>query len=269
MLNPHVYSYSERIPWERGLFWLLPAIAVLVPLNMLWMRLNPGKQPAIPKLFHRALNRAIGVTVRKHGKPADGTVLFIANHLSWTDIPILGQYLQARFIAKADIQNTKWLAFFCKQQRTMYVDRDNRRGSRDQKNMLTEALARGDSCIMFPEATTNDGRRPRPFKTPLFQGLATGEAPGVRVQPVSLAFTRVRGMPATRNKWPFLCWIGDYTIYESIGDWLRLRHIRADVVFHEPVDPTSFRDRKALAAYCYDTVQRGYRQAMSDYVRPQ
>ncbi|MBZ6378248.1 hypothetical protein B5C34_00805 [Pacificimonas flava] len=264
----HVYSYADRIPWERILFWLVPAVVILVPLNMLSMRLFPRRQPVIPKLFHRMLNHAIGVTVRKHGTPASGTTLFIANHLSWTDIPILGQYLRARFVAKAEISDAKALAFFCAQQRTLFVNREDKRGSGEQKNMLTATLAGGDSCIMFPEATTNDGRRPRPFKTPLFHGLASGEAPGVMVQPVSLAFTRVRAMPATRARWPFLCWIGDYTVGESVVDWLRLRHVRADVVFHEPVDPTGFKDRKALARYCYDTIQRGYRQAMSDYARP-
>ncbi|MEE4350519.1 MAG: lysophospholipid acyltransferase family protein [Pacificimonas sp.] len=233
------------------------------------MKLNPGKQPPLPKAFHWLLNHAVGTTVRHHGEPATGPTLYVSNHLSWADIPILGRYLRARFVAKSDIADTDVLKFFCAQQRTMYVDRGDPRGSREQKDRLTEALAAGDSCIVFPEATTNDGRRPMPFKTPLFQGLMSGEAPGVKVQPISIAFTRVQSMPTTRARLPFLCWLGDYGIGESVMDWLRMRSIRADVIFHDPVDPSDFPDRKALAAYCYNTIHRGYRRAMRDYAGPQ
>ena len=263
----YIYAHSQPIPWLRMLWWSIPALAT-VPLNMLWMKFNPGKQPWLPMTFHKFANYVVGTTARYHGTPNDGTTLFVSNHFSWADIPILGQKLRARFVAKADIGEGGALAFFCAQQRTLYVDRDDRRGSKEQGNMLVDALQAGDSVILFPEATTNDGRRARPFKSSLFAGLTDGRLPGVKVQPISIAFTRVRSMPIKRSLWPFLCWLGDYSIGESVRDWLRLRHVHAEVVFHEPVDPEDFPDRKALTRYCYETVHRGYRRAMREYVHP-
>ncbi|EMD82795.1 1-acyl-sn-glycerol-3-phosphate acyltransferase [Pacificimonas flava] len=242
---------------------------MLVPFNMLALRLRPDHQPRIPMRFHALMCHAAGINVHVHGRPATGTTLYVVNHLSWADILVLGRLLRARFLAKSELGDSSALAFFCAQQRTLFVDRRDSRGVRDQENLLTRTLEAGDAIVIFPESTTGDGRKQHSFKTPLFAGITDGSLRGVAVQPVSLAYTRVRSMPAQRSRWPYLCWMGDYGIGESVLAFLRLRAVRADVVFHEPVDPVNFAGRKALAAHCERAVHRGYRAAMRQYVQPQ
>ncbi|MGB3722836.1 MAG: lysophospholipid acyltransferase family protein [Pacificimonas sp.] len=241
---------------------------LLVPPNWVIRKLFPDRQPWLPKPFHRLMCWACGVTVKAHGRRATGTVLYVANHVSWVDIMALGSLLRARFVAKSELGEGGALGFFCDQQRTIYIDRGKARDAGAQANILVDALRAGDSLILFPEGTTSDGRRPLPFKSSLLNGLTDGTLERVRVQPVSVAFTRVRSMPAFRGRFPQLAWVGDYDIGESVMQILRLRSVRMDIVFHEPLAPEDFGNRKTLTAELQRIVDGGYRQAMHDYVRP-
>ncbi|MEM8825979.1 MAG: lysophospholipid acyltransferase family protein [Pseudomonadota bacterium] len=256
-----------RIPWERIVPFLALA-ALLVPPSWLIARIFPNYQPWLTKPFHQLVCWALGITVVPHGRRARGTVLYLANHVSWADVPALGVFLRARFVAKADLADDGLMRFLAEQQRTLFIERERPQEARRQSDAITAALRSGDSVIMFPEATTSDARRPLPFKSALLEGVAESRLPGVKIQPVSIAYTRVRSMPSFRGRWPQLAWIGDYGIWESAVQFLRLRAVRIDIVFHDPLDPQIFDGRKALTAKVHQIVSRGYRQAMRDYVRP-
>jgi len=45
----------------------------------------------------------LGLRIRVLGTPVTGNALYVANHISWLDIPALGGTAQARFIAKSEI----------------------------------------------------------------------------------------------------------------------------------------------------------------------
>ncbi|MGB7404290.1 MAG: lysophospholipid acyltransferase family protein [Pacificimonas sp.] len=203
-----------------------------------------------------------------HGRRARGTTLYLSNHVSWADIPALGSLIRGRFIAKGEMSASPVLAFFCDIQRTIFVNRGSRSDSKRQSDELTAALSEGASVIIFPEGTTGDLRRPLPFKSSLLAGLTEARLEGVKVQPVSIAYTRIRSMPTFRGRFPQISWMGDFGIGEAVMQTLRLRALRVDVTFHEPLDPGAFEDRKGLTKAAYETVARGYREAMRDYVRP-
>ncbi len=241
---------------------------LLVPFNMAVRIIMPRHQPSLPRLFHKLICWACGVTVKSHGRRAHGTVLYVANHVSWADIIALGSLVRARFVAKDDLADSPVLRFFCNQQRTMYVSRGNVRDAGAQAHGIADALRAGDSLILFPEGTTSDGRRPLPFKSSLFEGLTGGTLRDVKVQPVSIAFTRVRSMPAFRGRYPQLAWVGEFGIGESVMQILRLRSVRMDIIFHDTLDPEDYTDRKVLTADVQRIVDGGYRRAMRDYVQP-
>ncbi len=225
-------------------------------------RLAKSRRSALPWLFHRALIRSLGVSVLRHGQPVrGGPVLFVANHLSWADIPLLGSQLRgAAFIAKAEVAGWGAVGTLATMARTVYVERESRLRVAEQRDGIAARLAKGERLILFPEGTNSDGVQVLPFKSALFG--AAQAVPGLTIQPVSLAYTRVNGLPVTRRQLPSLAWVGDTELMPHALDFMGLGRVRAELIFHPPVQAVDFPDRKALARHCEALVAAGYRQLM-------
>lgn len=232
-----------------------------VPAELALRALTLSRRNFLPGAFHRGLARSLGVSITCHGRPARRRrVLFVCNHLSWADIPVLGARLPAVFVAKSDVAGwgpVGWLASFAN---TVYVSREQRQSTARQKDSIAARLAAGSCVILFPEGTNGDGTRVLPFKSALFsvvEGLDD-----VLVQPVSLAYTRVNGLPVTRRLLPHLAWIGDTELMPHASTFVRLGRVRAEILFHPAVARGDFADRKALARHCETVIAAGYRRLM-------
>ena len=77
------------------------------------------------------------------------------------------------------------------------------------------------------------------------------------VQPVSLVYDRLGGLPACRRDRPFFAWYGDMDLATHFWRIARRSGARATVLLHEPTDPAAFRDRKALTGAVSDAVADG------------
>ncbi|MCS6985917.1 MAG: 1-acyl-sn-glycerol-3-phosphate acyltransferase [Sphingomonadaceae bacterium] len=239
---------------------LVAATGTLVPAFVGLKAMAPGLSARVPLLYHAALLRAFGVSVDVEGKPVSGGVLYVANHLSWLDIPVLGSKLQAVFVAKHEVGQMPFVRTLANLAGTIYVDRQRRSLAPRQAETVASHLARGGNVILFPEGTSNDGLRILPFKPTLFAGLDGALGRRVRVQPVSIAYTEVNAMPLTRNRQLEIAWIGDMALAPHALALSRMGRIRARILCHEPVRPADFPDRKALARHCRQVVEAGYRR---------
>ena len=207
------------------------------------------------------LTRSLGIRVKRHGVPAQrGGVLYVANHISWADIPVLGSVVDAAFVAKSEVAAYPFVGWLASLSRTVYVERDRRQSAGDQTNAIAARLAAGENVILFPEATTGDGINVLPFKSALF--AAVGDAGETVIQPLTIAYTRLNGMPITRERLPDIAWIGDTDLWPHAVEFCALGRVRAEVVFHPAVRVADFADRKALARHCHDIVARGYHDLM-------
>ena len=118
----------------------------------------------LPAFYHRGCCRMLEFRVRLIGKPpAERPALFAANHVSYTDITILGSLIPGSFIAKAEVARWPFFGWLAKLQRTVFVDRKTR-SSAIQRDAISERLVAGDALILFPEGTSGDGNRPLPFR---------------------------------------------------------------------------------------------------------
>ena len=142
----------------------------------------------------------------------------------------------------------------------MYVERERRAKAGEQRDAIIERLARGESVILFPEGTNSDGVDVLPFKTSLF--AMTADHPDTVIQPVTIAYTRVNGMPVTRERLPDLAWIGETELVPHALGFMGLGRVRAELIFHPPVRAGDFADRKALARHCHGVIADGYRRLM-------
>lgn len=213
----------------------------------------------IPRLFHAWLTRAFGIRVHVEGELADSPALIVSNHLSWLDIPVLGSRIPGSFVAKAEVATMPLVGALANLQDTIYVERERRLAAGDQADAIADRLAQGGRVILFPEGTSNDGVRILPFKSSLFAPVEGAAGRNVMVQPLTLAYTELNGMPLTRNRQLDIAWIGDMELAPHAFDVMKLGSLRARILCHRPVRASDFPDRKALARHCRAEVARGYR----------
>jgi 1-acyl-sn-glycerol-3-phosphate acyltransferase len=138
--------------------------------------------------------------------------------------------------------------------RSVFVSR--RRGSTGQeRDDMRERLAAGDNLILFPEGTTSDGSRVMAFRSAFF-AIAEGENPPL-IQPVSVVYDRLAGLPTGRATRPLFAWYGDMDIASHFWRLAQHRGLRASVLMHAPVDPAHYPNRKALARATWIAVADG------------
>lgn len=115
----------------------------------------------------------------------EGPVLYISNHQSNFDIPILMSYINRpkAFIAKVETSKLPFVHAWMKQMKCVFMDRKDVRQSVEAINQGVEYLRQGYSMVIFPEGTRSNGNLVGEFKAGSFK-LATKS--GVPVVPVAI-----------------------------------------------------------------------------------
>jgi 1-acyl-sn-glycerol-3-phosphate acyltransferase len=242
----------------RAALRMIGFLALTLPLMpvqalLLWLDLPLSRR--LPRAYHRLVCRVLGIDVERRGAPsAERPTLFVANHITYIDISVISGLIETSFVAKREIASWPLFGWLAKLQQTVFVGR-RRAGVAEEADDLGRHLAAGRSLVLFAEGTSCDGQRVQPFKSSL---LAVAEAaPGgktIAVQPVTIAYPRLDGMPLGRAYRPMVAWFGDMTLPDHMFEMLALGRLTAVVEFHEPVTLARFGSRKALAVYCQETV---------------
>ncbi len=184
--------------------------------------------------------------------------LFVSNHCSYSDVTVLGSVISGSFVAKSEVARWPVFGYLAKLQNSVFVDRAGIK-AREQRDGMIQRLAAGDNLILFPEGTSDDGNRVLPFKSALFSvaqhRFENGDT--VKIQPVTIAYTRLDGMPTGRALKPYFAWYGDMELVSHIWELAGLGLITVEIVFHTPVEMSAFGSRKALAAHCHEAVSAG------------
>lgn len=241
---------------------------ILMPVQLVGLALRCRWGDTLPVFYHSCCCRILGFRIRVVGTPTQGRpVLYIANHISYTDITVLGSLIAGSFIAKAEVADWPFFGWLARLQRSVFVDR-RMRSTAIQRDAISNRLASGDALILFPEGTSGDGNRVLPFKTALFGAAepATGLSP-VIVQPVSVAYTRLDGMPIGRLYRPLFAWYGAVDLAPHIWSMVGLGTVEVVVEFHPPTFFSDCGSRRALARYCYARIAGGLAGAL--FGRPQ
>lgn len=217
--------------------WLAVPLVALLPLHLILHILKLPSPWAM--LFLRIAARAMGARVTVHGEPLRKDVFYIANHVSWHDIPILAGITGTAFVAQDGVRKWPIIGWLATLNHTIFVSRTARHNVATQVAELREALAENWSVTLFPEGTTSDGRGLLPFKQSLFATLAPPPRP-MLIQPVLLDFGKVG---------PEIAWLGEETGWESAWRaFIRPGSYPVGVHFLEPFDPAELADRKAVCA---------------------
>lgn len=235
----------------------------LAPAQLLALLVGSRLRERIPLFYHGLCCRIFGLEVQVRGQMATARpLLFASNHTSYLDIMVVAALIPGSFVAKREVADWPLYGTLAKLQRTVFVVRD-RRHAAQQRDEMTQRLIAGDALILFPEGTSNDGNRVLPFKSSLFAAAHRGiNGRTLTVQPVSVAYVALDGLPLGRFLRPFYAWYGDMELAPHLWNVAGLGNATAVVEFHPPAPPEAFASRKTLADYCYRQVAAGVARAL-------
>jgi 1-acyl-sn-glycerol-3-phosphate acyltransferase len=235
----------------------------LMPVQAAFLLLRSALAERFPPVYHRLVCRILGIVIERQGAVSGARpTLFVANHTSYLDIEILGASIPGSFISKADVDGWPLFGWLARLQRTVFIDR-KRRSIRHQRDAVGARLRAGDRLILFPEGTSGNGQRLLPFKSALFGAVMDTADRDITVQPVSVAYLRLDGMPLGRSYRPLFAWYGDMTLAPHLWTMLGLGRLGVRVTFHPAVSAAAFASRKALSEHCATVIAAGLSAALS------
>ena len=235
-------------------FLIFLIITALAPIQYILVKIKLRSRMYIPIIFHKILLKILGIEVKLIGQKASIRPLILAgNHTSYIDIIILGSIMPICFIAKQEIKSWFLFGFLAKLQNTIFIKRKNLRTLENIKN-INKDLGSESAIVLFPEGTTNSGKKVLNFKSSLFNLFESNNT--LRLQNFSLCYTHVNDMPIDNRIRPKISWYGDMNIIAHLSNFLKLSSVNATVVLH-PVMSLKGLDRKTISLSSIKQVKEG------------
>jgi len=247
----------------RALFFIVvmvPLLIVVIPAQWLVLTLRLPFWNVLPRLFHRAACLFLGLRVTVVGKPEENRpTLLVSNHVSWTDIFAIGSSADLTFVAKREVKDWFFVGTMADLQRTIYVDRNRRSDAGRTSREMGERLASGAAVLLFAEGQSDIGTHVLPFRSALVGAAQLAmEAAGAKdvvIQPVTVAYTRLQGLPVSLTDRSLIAWIKSKGLRENIVEMLTGGVKDVTVAFGRPLPLEAGADRKSVTKQAEDQVR--------------
>ena len=244
-------SFRERLTMARAAL----GVAVLLALAGPWLLMPQGswlwRQTAL--MAWRAVLWGFGIRLRVIGAPVPGA-LVVANHVSWSDIPVMGRVIDAGFVAKGEVAAWPVIGRLTAAYGCLFVEREARGKVGEQASAVAARLTDGHGLILFPEGTTGEGDACLPFRSSLFAMIP----PGTPVQPLALRYYRADGTALTARERREVAWIDDDELLPHAIALARRGGLVAELWFGTPM---AAGERKALTRACFAQIEGRLAQA--------
>lgn len=186
------------------IFVFIPVLIVIVPVQFVITRLGLYWS-GLPMFFHKVGCVFLGIRVKTIGEPLHGRpTLLLSNHISWTDIIVIGSVADVTFVAKTGVRNTFFVGFMASLQRTLFVDYQRRQDARRTSQEMAKRLSSNSAVLLFAEGHRDLGTHVQPFRSALVgaaqAAMEEGGAKDVAIQPVTIAYTHLQGLPVSRTE---------------------------------------------------------------------
>jgi 1-acyl-sn-glycerol-3-phosphate acyltransferase len=209
--------------------------------------------------WHKAVCKIFGIKIVVRGQyHYKQQCLYISNHISYLDIPVIGSVLKACFIAKSEVEGWPVFGFLSKLQRTIFIKRD-RKAFHDAKEKVKQRLDNGQSLILFPEGTSTNGETVAPFKSSLFTLITDAkDDDNIALIPFTIKIEKINGKDIQS--------LADHALYAWYDDMELAPHLWAlalgkgatiSLNFHSRVATSREMDRKALAELSHKIIKEG------------
>ena len=206
------------------LYGVLLALAACVLERFVTDRL--ALRQRLCRRFLGALARALPFTVRVEGSIPAEPMLWVSNHVSWTDIPLIGQLAPVSFLSKAEVRDWPLAGWLARHGGTLFI----RRGAGELQSLNHQIggyLDGAHPVVLFPEGTTGDGQTLLPFHGRLLTAAVERNVP---LQPIAVAYRR-NGQPCAIA--PF---IGDDALPTHLLRLVRAEPAEVVITLLPPID---------------------------------
>jgi 1-acyl-sn-glycerol-3-phosphate acyltransferase len=224
---------------------------LLIGIQWLMDKLHLPGWGVIAVSYYRAMCWGLGIRIRIVGEPVrDRAVLFVSNHCSWADIMAIGAVARIAFVSKIEVAKWPLVGTAARLQRTVFVDRSRRAQTGDSISEMADRLTSGVSVVLFAEGTSSDGNRVLPFRSALIGAVREAAAQvegGMLIQPMSICYTAINGIPMGRQHRPLVAWYGDTDFMPHIKAFLPRAAIDVTISYGTPIPADASTNRKVLA----------------------
>ena len=242
------------------LLWI--PIGVLSMLVCRLLRLKATYK--FPLLFHGVVCRMFGMRCVYHGEVvAHRPTMYVANHVSYLDVFVLGSVLPGAFVAKSEVAGWPLFGKLAKLQNTLFLERRSSKAA-GQIEQVRNHLLNESNVIVFPEGTSTAGNYVARFKSTLFQA-----AQDMQIQPVTVVYSHYKQQPMQQSQRDHYAWYlpdpkqqppqPNKPFAAHFFAALGLGASTVHVVLHPPVNMGEAA-RKEVAQVCEDQVRRGLAQ---------
>lgn len=205
------------------------------------------KQKDIRQWWLRKVVSIVGVKLSikgdtKHTQPT----LWVANHISWLDIPVVGSE-GAAFLSKAEVRKWPAIGWLGEKGGTVYIQRGGKDASKIASKQIAETIDGGDNILIFPEGTTSDETGMRHFHARIFAPAIDHHLP---VQPIAIRYLNSKGEPHPNMIW------GDESFMTNLTGILAGEAIFAELTFLPVVSGHDFSERKQIAEHAENQIRQ-------------
>ena len=227
--------------------------ALMVPRWRLFRRHSPKKR-RYEQAFYRRIARGFVAHVELRGTASQkrGT-LYICNHITWLDIPVIASAIDTEFIAMDDIAGWPLVGAMAARTNTLFISRTVRTDAQQQIEHMIALLQSGVNLMLFAEGTTSNGAGVLPFRSSLFAAAAFAAA----VQPTFIGYRHRGGAALSDAEMAAIAWTEDGGPLPNAKRIAAMK-IEALVTVLDPAPPSASTNRRALAQYCFDVIAQGY-----------
>lgn len=255
--QPAPISVAGRLRIAIRLAMMLALLAACVVLYYS-RRMFPGPNP-VPRIFLGGIAWLAGVEIATTGTRPRGGALFLANHVSWIDIPAVAGATGSAFVAHDGLAAFSLLRWLCAMNDTVFVARHDRKSVAQQVAQVREAIRDTGALTIFPEGTTSDGTALLPIKSSLLSALDS-LPDGVVVQPLWLDY----GPDVAR-----LAWVGEE---HGLDNFLRIlargQPVELTLHFLTPLTGEALANRKTIAAAASAAILQAMAANTADRIPP-
>jgi 1-acyl-sn-glycerol-3-phosphate acyltransferase len=154
---------------------------------------------------------------------ANGTVIFVSNHISYVDIPILMMtFPDCVFLSKKEISYWPIFGSAAKKLGTIFVNRNSRLSRSRAKEAIEDQLSRKMiKLVVFPSGTTSLSNE-KLWKKGIFE---IAKKMGIMIQPIRINYSNLRKVAYIDN---------DFFPYHLV-QLVKEKGIKVEIEIHKPI----------------------------------